>query len=186
MRPGVFLDRDDTIIDNKDATAHTAHPGDLLDPGLVRLLPGAGEALAELHTARLPLIVVTNQGGVAQGYGTLRDVEAVNDRMRELLARFGVVLAGVYYSPARGDGVAARFRPDPRDPVPWRKPGAGMLVTAAAELGLDLARSWMIGDAPRDVEAGVRAGLMRERCLLIGAGLPLADVAAAARVVMGQ
>lgn len=166
MNPAVFLDRDDTLVDNRRATAHTPHPGDLIDPSLVRLLPGAGEACAAL-AARFPLVVVTNQGGIAQGLCTHADVEAVNDRLRELLRAYGVRLAGVYYSPNRPPpaGLVAPYH----TPHPWRKPGPGMLLAAARELGLDLSRSWMIGDAARDIEAGVAAGLPRAHCLLIGA-----------------
>ncbi|MCC6675855.1 MAG: HAD-IIIA family hydrolase [Phycisphaerales bacterium] len=182
MRPTVFLDRDDTLIDNKDATAHTPTPGDLLDPALVRLLPGAGEACARLQQPGLQLVVITNQGGVAQGLCTLQQVEAVNDRLRQLLRGFGVELAGIYYSPNRPPpaGIVPRFS----TPHPWRKPGPGMLLAAAADLNLDLPRSWCIGDAPRDVEAGVAAGLSPHRCLRIGPGLPLADLAAAADLIL--
>lgn len=182
MHPAVFLDRDDTLVDNKDATAHTAAPGDLVDPALVRLLPGAAEACARLQATGLPLVVITNQGGVAQGVCTLRQVEAVNDRLRALLRGHGVELAGVYYSPNRPPpaGVIPRFS----TPHPWRKPGPGMLLAAAADLDLDLPRSWCIGDAPRDVEAGLAAGLAPQRCLRIGPGQALPDLAAAANLVL--
>jgi D-glycero-D-manno-heptose 1,7-bisphosphate phosphatase len=182
-RPAIFLDRDDTIIDNARATAHTAHPGDLLDPALVRFLPGAGPAMALLHSTGLPLVVVTNQGGIAQGFATLADVEAVNDRLRQLLRPMGVRLAGVYLSPARRDSVVARFNPPANDPRPWRKPGPGMLFAAAAELNLDLANSWMIGDAPRDIDAALAAGLAPKRCLQIGQNAPFPDLPAAAILI---
>ncbi len=174
MRPAVFLDRDDTIIANREVTAATAHPGDLTEPALVRLLPGAGAALRRLADAGFVLVVVSNQGGVAMGVCTLEQVEAVNDRMRELLAREGVALAGVYYSPARPGGTVARFA----GPDPWRKPAPGMILAAANELGLDLARSWMIGDAPRDVEAAVAAGIAPGRCIQIGRDVPGLEAAA--------
>lgn len=180
-RAAVFLDRDDTIIDNRHATAGTAHPGDLMDPAIVRLLPGAAEGLRRLHDAGFPLVVVTNQGGMAGGAGTAADVEACNDRMRELLrADAGVTLAGVYYSPWRPGGRIKRFAGS----HPWRKPAPGMLLAAAADLDLDLPESWMIGDAPRDTEAAVAAGLRPERCLLVGPGAPLPDLAAAAHTIL--
>ncbi len=164
MRPAVFLDRDDTLVDNHRATADTPHPGDLIDPALVRLLPGVGAACAAL-AARFPLVVVTNQGGIAQGLCTHDDVEAVHDRMRELLRPFGVRLAGVYYAPHRPP--PAGVVPPYNAPHPWRKPGPGMLQAAARDLGLDLSRSWLIGDAARDIEAGLAAGLPRAQCLRI-------------------
>lgn len=177
-RAAIFLDRDDTIIDNRDATAHTAHPGDLLDPALVRLLPRAGEAMKLLAGTGLPLVVITNQGGIAQGIATHADVEAVNDRLREILMGLGVRLAAMYYSPNRElkGGPANVYN----TPHAWRKPNPGMLLAAAEELEIDLARSWMVGDAQRDVEAGIRAGLDPKRCLLIAGEFDL--YAAAERI----
>lgn len=170
-RPAIFLDRDDTIIDNREATAHTAHPGDLLDPALVRLLPRVGEAMKLLAGTGLPLVIITNQGGIAQGIATHADVEAVNDRVREILTGIGVRITAIYYSPNREvkDGPRNAFN----SPHAWRKPNPGMLLAAAEELDIDLARSWMVGDAPRDVEAGIRAGLDPKRCLLIGGDFDL-------------
>jgi len=170
VRPAVFLDRDDTLIANREVTRGTAFPGDLLDPGLVRLLPGVIEGLAALSDAGFALVVVSNQGGLAQGRGSLRRVEAVNDALRESLSRGGVSLSGVYMSPAREPSTNGRFAADPDR---WRKPGPGMIQAAGRELGLHLAGSWLVGDAPRDIESGVAAGLHPERCLLIGtADLP--------------
>lgn len=182
MRPAVFLDRDDTILANREATAPTAHPGDLIDPALVRLLPGAGGACRRLADAGFALVVVSNQGAIAMGHCTLEQVEAVNDRTRELLAGDGARLAGIYYSPARPGGTVARFAL----PDPWRKPAPGMILAAAAELELDLARSWMVGDAPRDVESAIAAGLAPERCLMIAPGTPLPDLATAAARIVAQ
>lgn len=181
--PAVFLDRDDTIIDNADATASTSTPGDLLDPRLVRLLPGAGAACALLQHAGWRLVVFTNQGGVAQGLGTLRDVEAVNERMRELLHEFDVSPLPVYSSPAR-PAPAGRVPRFLHDRLGWRKPEPGMIHAAARELEIDLARAWVVGDAARDVEAGVRAGIAAARCLRIGQGQALPDLLAAARRVL--
>ncbi|MFM9994904.1 MAG: D-glycero-alpha-D-manno-heptose-1,7-bisphosphate 7-phosphatase [Phycisphaerales bacterium] len=197
MHRAVFLDRDDTLIENNRVTAHTAHPGDLLDPALVRALPGARAACARLRTAGYLLIVVTNQAGVAENLCPPETIEAVNDRFREVFgddfghARVGDGAGGgntgppvrfdaAYYSPFIKTGVVPRFIAD----HDWRKPRAGMITTAAREFGVDLARSWMVGDAPRDVEAGIAAGISAERCLRIGEGLPFADVGAAAAHIL--
>ena len=170
MDPAVFLDRDDTLIATREATAGSASPGDLFDPALVSLLPGVGPALRRLADAGFLLVVVTNQGSLAAGRCTLREVEATNDRMRELLGALGITLAGVYLAPARPTGKVARFMHDPHG---WRKPGGGMFIAAATELNLDLARSWMIGDAARDLDAAVAAGLAPARCLRVGTpGVP--------------
>jgi histidinol-phosphate phosphatase family protein len=181
VRPAVFLDRDDTILANREATAGTAWPGDLFEPSRVRLLSGAGEGLSLLSRAGWRLVVVSNQGGLAAGVCTLEDVEATNDRMRALLAEYGVSLAGVYMAPARPGGRVARFNEDEEG---WRKPGGGMLRAAAAELGIDLGGSWMIGDAQRDLEAGRAAGLDASRCVLVGTA-EAPDLRWAARRVLG-
>jgi len=180
MRAAVFLDRDDTIIANREVTAGTAHPGDLVDPAMVRLLPGAAVGLKRLAAAGFVLIVVSNQGGIAMGVCTPAQVEAVNDAMRELLSREGVALAGVYYSPSRPGGTVERFA----GPDPWRKPAPGMIIAAAREFEIDLTRSWMVGDAARDVEAGAAAGIGGERCLLITAGGAVSSLAIAADIIL--
>jgi len=160
----VFLDRDDTLIANRDVTAHTRHPGDLCDPALVRLLPGVAAGLRRLCEAGLALVVVSNQGGVARGACGIEQVEACNRQMRELLrAETGVELDSIYYCPYHPQGTVAPFNVE----HPWRKPAPGMILAAAADLGLDLSRSWMIGDSERDAEAAVAAGIGVERVVVI-------------------
>lgn len=146
-RPGVFLDRDDTLIACRTVTTD----GDLGDPALVELLPGAGEACEKLKRAGFPLIVVSNQGGVARGKYAIEDVERVNARANELLC--GVIDA-FRYCPYHPQGSVPEYARE----HPWRKPQPGMILDAAQELDIDLARSWVIGDMPRDVEAGRAAG----------------------------
>ena len=166
-RPAVFLDRDDTLIANRDVTAGTPHPGDLCDPALVRLLPGVAAGLRRLHDAGLALVVVSNQGCMARGVCTIEQVETCNRRMRELIrGEAGIELDGVYYCPYHPKGTVAPFNTE----HPWRKPAPGMLLAAAADLGLDLARSWMIGDSPRDAEAAIAAGIDADRTVLIAVG----------------
>jgi len=159
----VFLDRDDTLIDTRGATAHTPHPGDLVDPSAVRLLPGVAQGLGRLQQAGYRLVVTTSQGGVARGVGTLADVERVNDRLRGLLAEAGVRLAGVYACPFHPRGVVPAFTAE----HPWRKPGPGMILTAADELGIDLRVSAAVGDMARDAEAALAAGIPPDRVCLV-------------------
>jgi len=184
MRPAIFLDRDDTLLATTEATTGTDHPGDLLDPGAVRLLPGAGEACAAIAGQGLPIVLISNQGLVARGRGTLRDVEAVNDRTRVLLKAHGVRLSGIYYCPFHPEGVKAEFTGSHS----WRKPSPGMFFAAASELDLDLANSWAVGDASRDGLAAVTAGLASARVIIVGRGPGLwyADLAAAAAVMIPQ
>lgn len=157
-----------------------------------------------LRRAGFPLALVTNQGGVARGKYTLETVAQVNARVERLLAdAAGVpppIFAAVRVCPFHPQGTAPEYTRE----HPWRKPQPGMLLDAGAELGADLARSWMIGDAERDVEAGKAAGC---RTILVGdgsayatyhsgsptgAGRPTAadfrarDVAEAARIVLRE
>lgn len=184
MRAAVFIDRDDTLVPCRDVTAATPYPGELIDPALVRLCEGAGEACARLAGRGLALVLITNQGAVARGHASLRQVEAVNDRIRELLRSHGVRLAGVYYCPFHPEGAVSPFNREHA----WRKPDAGMLLAAAEELELDLAQSWTIGDAARDVLAGVTAGIASARSIIVGKGPGVwyKDLAAAVQVILPQ
>ncbi len=180
MRPAVFLDRDDTLIENRSVTARTAHPGDLFDPALVRLMPGVADGCKRLRNAGFALVVVSNQGCVARGVCTVAQVEATNARLSELMLRAGAGLDAVHYCPYHPKGTVAPFNTE----HPWRKPAPGMILAAAEALGLDLSRSWLIGDAERDLEAAVAAGISRERALLVGGERSFGD--AAAQVLRGR
>jgi D-glycero-D-manno-heptose 1,7-bisphosphate phosphatase len=144
-RRAVFLDRDGTLVEEVPY---------LQDPELVRLVPGARAALRELATAGFALVVVTNQAGVAKGYYGADAVGRVHDRLHELLAAGGVALDGVWYCPHHPDGSVAELAHSCR----CRKPGPGMLEMAAAELGLVLEASYLIGNDPTDVGAARAAG----------------------------
>lgn len=181
MNRAVFLDRDDTLIANRDLPL--THPGDLLDPALVRLLPGAARACRDLKDAGFTLVVVTNQGGVARGHGSIDDVHACNDRLLALIqAESGATIDAVYYCPYHPRGTVAPFNID----HPWRKPAPGMFTSAAADLHIDLAASWAIGDAPRDIEAARAAGIPPSATLLVGPGAPYASVDRAAAHVISS
>jgi histidinol-phosphate phosphatase family protein len=145
-RPAIFLDRDGTI--NEEA-------GYLRDPAALRLIPGAVEALRLFRDRGFALIVVTNQAGVARGLLTEADVAAVNADLVRRLAAHGVAPDAVYTCPHHADHGAPPYR----RACTCRKPGAGMLLRAAREHGLDLGRSAMIGDHWTDVQAGRRLGL---------------------------
>jgi D,D-heptose 1,7-bisphosphate phosphatase len=144
QRPAVFLDRDGTIIE---------HVPYLCDPALVRLLPEAAEALKELHRAGFALVLVTNQSAIGRGMLTENRLEQIHTEMRRQLAACGATIDGIYYCPVApgSDNRSLVEHPD-------RKPGPGMLLRAAADLQLDLAASWMVGDLISDVWAGLNAG----------------------------
>jgi D-glycero-D-manno-heptose 1,7-bisphosphate phosphatase len=139
LHPAVFLDRDGTIIFDRHYLA---------DPEGVELLPGAGEAVARLNAAGFAAVLATNQSGIARGYFSEAQYAAVHARLVDELARHGARLDAEYHSPDFEDG----------GPDGDRKPGAGMFLRAAREHGLDLARSWWVGDRRRDVEAAGRFG----------------------------
>ncbi|WP_250493374.1 HAD-IIIA family hydrolase [Caballeronia sp. GAWG1-1] len=154
LRPAVFLDKDGTLLDDVPYN---------VDPLKMRLAPGAVNALALFARMDVPVVVISNQSGVALGKfdeAALADVERT---LHELAARAGARLAGVYFCPHHPQGTVAKYRKI----CECRKPAPGMIERAARDLGLDLARSWFVGDILDDVEAGHRAGC---RAVLIDNG----------------
>lgn len=143
--PAVFLDRDGTIVEDVDY---------LLRPDQLRLIPGAGAALRRINQAGWRAVVVTNQSVVARGMASEKDLAAVHDRLRAMLAAEGARLDGIYYCPHHPDAGDGPYR----RACDCRKPLPGLLQQAARELDLDLAASAMIGDGLRDLEAGAAAG----------------------------
>jgi D-glycero-D-manno-heptose 1,7-bisphosphate phosphatase len=143
--PAVFLDRDGTLNVETD---YLHRPED------AALYPGAGAALAKLNARGVPVVVVTNQGGIGRGMYGWGEYHSVMERITDLLARGGARLDGAYACPHHEDGAGEYRHPDHPD----RKPNPGMLLRAAAELHIDLDRSWIIGDKECDLEAGRRAG----------------------------
>lgn len=181
--PAVFLDRDDTL--NENATlppeAFPGTPGDLYLTAFVRLIKGSAHACKRLKDNGFRIVIITNQGGVARGHATLRDIEATNDRLRALIdheAGATGIIDAAYSAPHHPDGVTDAYRAADHA---WRKPAPGMILAAAKELDLDLSRSWMVGDKTRDVEAGIRAGLPPGQCLRVGPRAQGADFADLAR-----
>lgn len=150
----VFIDKDGTLIDNVPYN---------VDPALIRLAPGAGEALVRLKQLGYRLIVISNQSGVARGYFPESAIEGVKTRLAELLSEYDVALDGFYYCPHHPKGTVAAYA----HACDCRKPHTGMFLIAAREHAIDLKRSWMIGDILDDVEAGHRAGC---RSILIDNG----------------
>jgi histidinol-phosphate phosphatase family protein len=141
----VFLDKVGTLIEDLPYN---------VDPARIRLAPGALEGLARLHACGFLLVVVSNQAGVALGMFRERALRAVERRLNALLGEAGVALAGMYWCPHHPAGSVGRYAVE----CGCRKPQPGLLRRAARDLGIDLDRSWMIGDILDDVEAGRRAG----------------------------
>jgi len=151
---GVFLDRDGVIVEQID---HLNHAEDL------ELIDGAGEAIARLNAAGIPVIVVTNQAGVAKGYLTIADLEEIHARLRSELAKWEAHIDALYYCPHHPQATVTEYLKD----CPCRKPGAGMLERARDEQGIDPALSYLVGDSTSDILAGKRAGC---RTILVETG----------------
>jgi D-glycero-D-manno-heptose 1,7-bisphosphate phosphatase len=141
-RPAVFLDKDGTLIHDVPYN---------VDPARVQLTLGAREGVRMLRAAGYALVVASNQSGVARGLFTPNDLVRVRDRIEQLL---DLTLDGFYCCPHLPDGRVDAYA----IACECRKPRPGLLTRAAQELGLDLERSWMVGDILSDVEAGARAG----------------------------
>jgi D-glycero-D-manno-heptose 1,7-bisphosphate phosphatase len=151
--PAVFLDRDGVL--NALAPDPESGLGEApLQVGDVRLIPGVPAAVISLKTAGFVLVCVTNQPSAAKGKTSLAEIEAIQRRVGELLAAEGVHLDDWRVCLHHPDGVVAELS----GPCDCRKPAPGMLLDAAHDLGLDLARSWMIGDTDTDMQAGRAAG----------------------------
>jgi histidinol-phosphate phosphatase family protein len=138
MRPAVFLDRDGTVVEDT---------GYLADAADVRLLPGAAEAIRSLSDDGYAVVVVSNQSGVARGIVSPDAAAEVHDRLVALLEDEEAHIDGAYYC----------FH-GPDAGCDCRKPAAGLLRRAVADLDLDVSRSFAVGDAVRDVEAGASVG----------------------------
>lgn len=119
-------------------------------------ITGAPEAIARFNRAGWRVVVVTNQSGVARGFYSLADVEALHMEVNVDLARRGAHIDAFYACPYHSEGVVPEYIvPDHED----RKPNPGMLLKAAVDLSIDLSRSVMVGDSLSDLEAARRAGV---------------------------
>ena len=151
-RPGVFLDRDGTLIEDVG----------YLDT-LARLLvfPWTVDAVRALNRAGLPVVVITNQSGIARGYFTEAFVDETHRALDARLAAGGARVDAYYYCPHHPEGAVAAYRQQ----CDCRKPGRALVDRAGAALHLDPARSFVVGDKWGDVElaraVGARAILVR-------------------------
>lgn len=145
MRPAVFLDRDGTINEQMGYINHLSR---------FHLLPRVGEAIRLLNEQRIPVVVTTNQSGLARGYFPESLLTAVHAKMVEELAAAGARLDGIYVCPHHPEAKEERFRLA----CTCRKPKTGLFTQAATELGLDLAKSYVVGDRWSDLKAAAACG----------------------------
>lgn len=160
-RPAVFLDRDGTLVEER---------GYITDANELALLPGAGEAVRLLNEAGLAVVLTTNQSAVARGMVNETRLNSLHGRLQELLGGHGARLDAVYHCPHHprcGGGVRACAGPIAQRseenggayrPCACRKPLPGMMLRAAADLGLDLGSSFVIGDNWTDLQAAAACG----------------------------
>ena len=148
MSRAVFLDRDGTIIEEREYLHRVED---------VAFIPGTAAALRQLQDAGFKLFVVTNQSGVGRGYFPMADVERVHHHLIRELARDGVRVHKFYVAPEAPD-----------QPSRGRKPSPQFLFDARDEFGVDLAQSYVIGDKLIDLECGWNAGV--KQALLVRTG----------------
>jgi len=156
-RPALFLDRDGVVVEE----AHYLHKVED-----VSLTPNAAQTIKAANERNIPVILVTNQAGVGYGYFGWDDFVAVQARILSDLAQGGAHVDGVFACPfhAKAKGVYVH------DDHPARKPNPGMLLLAQQRLGVDLQKSWIVGDRSLDVLAGKNAGLTGAVHVLTGHG----------------
>ena len=145
MRPAVFLDRDGTVIEERGYLGH-------LD--LIELFPGSAQAIRLLKDAGYAVVIVTNQAGVARGLFDEAFVQSAHARLDAMLREQGALVDGYYYCPHHPDGSVDRYALR----CECRKPAPGMVRQAAADLDLDVARSFVVGDKWLDVGLATNAG----------------------------
>ena len=150
MHPAVFLDRDGTLIEEREY---------LHKPEEVVVFPGAIDGLKRLQDGGFKLVMVTNQSGVGRGYFTMTDVEKVHEHIRGLLAQSGVRFDQIFIAPEAPD-----------QPSRGRKPSPQFLFDARDQLNLDLGASYMIGDKLIDLECGWNAGVRKSILVRTGYG----------------
>jgi len=155
LRRAVFLDRDGVL--NEDI-------GPFTEPAALRVPAGVPEALVRLKAAGFALLVVTNQSVVARGLTTEAGLESLHEHLAGMIrARGGPAVDAFYYCPHHPKATLEAYRRE----CDCRKPRPGLLLRGAREHGIDLTRSFMVGDRPTDIGAGRGAGC---RAVLVQTG----------------
>jgi histidinol-phosphate phosphatase family protein len=157
--PAVFLDRDGTLI---------RHVDQLNKPGQVQLLPGVGVAIKRINDSLFLAVVVTNQPVIARGECSLEQLDSIHAAMEWEIAKSSAHLDAIYFCPHHPDAGYPGERLDLKIDCACRKPKDGMVRQAVADLEIDLARSWIIGDSRTDIELAHNVGL---RSILVLSGV---------------
>jgi D-glycero-D-manno-heptose 1,7-bisphosphate phosphatase len=157
LRPGLFLDRDGVVVEE----VHYLHR-----PADVRLIDGAAGVITKANVRGFPVILVTNQAGIAHSRYGWREFAEVQEKIIDDLTTEGAFINAVFACPHHGDGRPPYDKPDHS----WRKPNPGMLLATAERLPVDLGISWIVGDRAQDLAAGKSAGLAGGVHVLTGHG----------------
>ncbi len=144
-KAAVFLDRDGTINEQMGYINHISR---------FHLLDGVAGAIHRLNQADVPVLVVTNQSGLARGYFPEELLTQVHGKMKELLAHEGAVIDAIYVCPHHPEAKIAEFREN----CNCRKPKTGLIKQAVSDLDIDLKSSFMVGDRWSDIRCGLSAG----------------------------
>jgi D-glycero-D-manno-heptose 1,7-bisphosphate phosphatase len=148
----VFLDRDGVLT--RERTDYVKTPDEL------EILPGIYAPLREIRKRGFRIVIITNQSVIGRGLATHQEMSKIHEKLRQELTRYGCTIDGIYYCPHLPD-----------EGCDCRKPEPGLILKASSELGIDTAKSWMIGDKEIDLEAARRAGCRGIRVPTNGNGL---------------
>lgn len=146
----VFLDRDGTLIPDKDCLRNVDE---------LELLPGVAEALHELNLQGWRTVVVTNQPVIAKGFCDEAELQKIHNKLESLLGREHAFIDRIYFCPHHPDKGFRGERPELKIKCDCRKPRTGMIQKAVAELNIDLKQSWLVGDTTTDLQTAKNAGL---------------------------
>jgi D-glycero-D-manno-heptose 1,7-bisphosphate phosphatase len=165
-RAGLFLDRDGVVVEETDYLGRAED---------VRMIPAAALAIAQCNRQNIPVVLVTNQSGIARGYYGWKDFQEVQAALCTALAS-----AGAHIDATLACGYHADGHPPYRIADHWwRKPNPGMIIEAGHRLRLDLRRSWIVGDRASDIASGRGASLAGGILVLTGYGTHETDAALA-------
>jgi len=157
LKPTLFLDRDGVIVEEVNYLHKTKD---------MQLIEGAADTIRRANLADIPVVVVTNQAGIAYGMYGWEEFASVQEQMLDELSDADAFVNAVVACPFHAKGKPPYNEPN----HPCRKPNPGMLLKASDHLAIDLARSWIVGDRAGDLEAGKNAGLAGGIHVLTGHG----------------
>lgn len=155
-RPAIFLDRDGTI--SKEINL-------LNKPEQLELIEGAAEAIRLINKSDYLAVIVTNQPVIARNLCSIEELEYIHATLETMLGREGAYVNAIYYCPHHPDKGYPEERPEYKIDCECRKPKPGMLLQAARDWNIDIARSYMIGDTTRDLQAGINARVKESKMI---------------------